>query len=144
MDVTQRYPENTWTKVGKKAVQTLGMNEDEFFEGVGVSFVKFVETYKFRQLTSLIGREYREFVMNLDNVHHYLGEMFPHMKAPSFFVESESPRGMCLVYRSKRRGYAAYTIGQMKEISKVFFKKDLKMWPVKQEIQFDTVYVKYQ
>ena len=91
--MTKRYPENLWTKVGKKASQSLGIEEAEFYEGVGQAFVKFVEAFKFDQLTSLIGREVREFVMNLDNVHHYLGEMFTFMKAPSFFVESETPTG---------------------------------------------------
>ena len=93
IDVIKRYPENLWTRVGKKAASSLGIDEAEFYEGVGTSFVKFVESYKFDQLASLIGRELREFVMNLDNVHHYLGEMFTFMKAPSFFVESESATG---------------------------------------------------
>jgi len=30
---------------------------------------------------------------NLDNLHHYLGDMFLKMKAPSFFVESETAKG---------------------------------------------------
>jgi hypothetical protein len=32
----------------------------------------------------------------------------------------------------------------MVEISRVFFKTELKMTVIKQEVQFDTVYVKYK
>jgi hypothetical protein len=52
--------------------------------------------------------------------------------------------GLILIYRSKRRGYTYYVIGQMVEISRVFFKTELKMTVIKQEVQFDTVYVKYK
>ena len=161
--VDKQYPEQLWSRVGRKASQALGVAEKDFFEGVGKSFVYFVKDYKFDQLMGSIGRQYREFVMNLDNVHHYLGEMFTQMKAPSYFVESETAdgklacpvcgllhvihdivTGMILVYRSKRRGYAHYTIGQMKEISKVYFNLDIKMELLKQEIQFDTILVKYK
>jgi hypothetical protein len=40
--------------------------------------------------------------------------------------------GLILIYRSKRRGYTFYVIGQMVEISKVFFKTELKMTVIKQ------------
>lgn len=138
------YPENLWSKIGRRASQNLGIEEAEFYQGVGRSFIKFVKTYQFDKLMSVIGRRFRDFVMNLDNVHHYLKNKFTGMKAPSFFVESETPQGLTLVYRSKRRGYSYYTIGQMKEISKVYFRLDLQMKLIKQEIQFDTVFVKYE
>ena len=87
------YPEQMWSKLGRKVCQTLGMEEKEFFEGVGKSFVKFVQELKLDSLVKQIGREYREFVMNLDNVHQYLGQKFPKMRAPSYFVESETSKG---------------------------------------------------
>ena len=142
--VDKQYPENLWSKIGKKASQMLNIEETEFYQDVGKSFVKYVRNYQFDKLVSRIGREYRQFVMNLDNVHQFLNQRFVQMKAPSFFVESETASGMTLIYRSKRRGYSFYTMGQMQEISRVYFKLDINMKMVKREIQFDTLYVKYQ
>jgi guanylate cyclase len=42
------------------------------------------------------------------------------MKAPSFFIAEETPGGMTMEYRSKRRGFQFYVQGQVKEISKNF------------------------
>jgi len=53
-------------------------------------------------------------------------------------------KGLTLVYRSIRRGYTHYIIGQLKEIAKIFFKMDLKMTVAKKEIQFDTVFINFK
>ena len=144
IEVDKKYPEILWNKLGKKASQVLQVEETEFYQDVGKSFVEFVQNYQFDRLVSRIGRDYREFVMNLDNVHQFLNQRFSQMKAPSFFVESETATGMTLIYRSKRRGYSFYTIGQMQEISKVYFNLDMSMKMIKREVQFDTLYVKYE
>lgn len=69
---------------------------------------------------------------------------FPKMKAPSFFVDSETPDSLQLQYRTRRRGFHFYVQGQVKEIAKMIFqnsgdmtnKLDAKL--KKQEIVFDT------
>lgn len=95
----------------------MNISEDEFFSGVGAEFVKYVKNYDFNKITGyvLIGifvlqnlntndklngfinrsiaRHLRDFVQNLDNIHHYFGQKFVDMKAPSFFVEAETPKG---------------------------------------------------
>jgi hypothetical protein len=52
----------------------------------------------------------------LDNLHEYLKFSYPRMRAPSFFVENETRRGLTLHYRSKRRGYVYYTMGQIEQV----------------------------
>ena len=99
IEIEQKYPENLWIKIGKKSSLILNIDENEFYLGVGQSFVQYIGKFRFDKLVSLIGREYREFVSNLDNVHQYLGERFENMKAPSYFVESETADGMTLIYR---------------------------------------------
>ena len=42
------------------------------------------------QLVHKLGRNMRDFFLNLDNLHDYLKFTFPRMKAPSFFVEAET------------------------------------------------------
>lgn len=40
------------------------------------------------------------------------------MRAPSFICENETKHGLTLHYRSKRRGFVYYTMGQIREVSK--------------------------
>lgn len=61
------------------------------------------------------------------------------MKGPSFFVEEETPESITILYRSKRRGFAYYVIGQMKEIAKINYKiSNLVVTVVEQKVEFDT------
>ena len=52
----------------------------------------------------------------LDNLHEYLKFSYPRMRAPSFFCENESSTGLTLHYRSKRKGFVYYTMGQIKQV----------------------------
>lgn len=86
--------------------------ENEFLEGMGTYFVSFLAQYGYDRVLSVLGRHMRDFINGLDNLHEYLKFSYPKMKAPSFFCEQESESGLTLHYRSTRRGYLWYTIGE--------------------------------
>ncbi|KAF2353260.1 Heme-NO binding [Trinorchestia longiramus] len=112
----QVYSESLVPKLGKRAAQVLNTTEEEFFFGMGAYFVSFVGQYGYDRVLSVLGRHVRDFIMGLDNLHEYLKFSYPRMRPPSFFCECESSTGMLLHYRSKRRGYAHYAMGQIKEV----------------------------
>lgn len=58
----------------------------------------------------------RDFLNGLDNLHEYMRYTYPRMRPPSFYVEKESAHGLTLHYRSRRRGYVHYVIGQISEV----------------------------
>jgi len=66
---------------------------------VGVYFVTFYKKLGYRQTVAAVGRYFREFIINLDNCHDYFKLTFTRMRAPSFFVESETDGGLTLIYR---------------------------------------------
>lgn len=100
--------------------QALSITEKEFLEGMGVYFVSFVGKNGYDRLLSVLGRHMRDFLNGLDNLHEYLKFSYPRMKAPSFFCERETSTGLTLHYRSTRRGFLWYTIGQIKVIYRYF------------------------
>ena len=67
-------------------------------------------------LIQVLGRTFRDFLNNLDNLHEYLRFTFHDMKAPSFFCEEETKDGLILNYHSLRRGYTSYVTGQLKQV----------------------------
>ncbi|XP_011500910.1 PREDICTED: soluble guanylate cyclase 88E-like [Ceratosolen solmsi marchali] len=142
--VHQVYPENLIPRLAKKAIQVLGITEREFFEQMGVHFVSFVGQYGYDRVLSVLGRHLRDFLNGLDNLHEYLKFSYPRMRAPSFICENETRQGLTLHYRSKRRGFVYYTMGQIREVARHFYNKDLKIVLVREEILFDTVHVTFQ
>jgi len=139
--VADIFPEGQILKMGKTAMKLLEMKDEEFYEGMGIYFVTLATDLGYGLMLQSIGRRFRDFFINLDNLHDYLKFTFLRMKAPSFFIAEETPEGMLMEYRSKRRGFQYYVQGQVKEISKNFALeiKKLEIVLKKQEVVFDTV-----
>lgn len=97
-------------------MKVLGVPEKEFMDQMGVCFVSFVSQYGYDRVLSVLGRHMRDFLNGLDNLHEYLKFSYPRMKAPSFICENETKQGLTLHYRSKRRGFVYYTMGQIREV----------------------------
>ncbi|XP_030376357.1 soluble guanylate cyclase 88E [Scaptodrosophila lebanonensis] len=142
--VHQVYPENLLQKLAKKAQQVLGVSEREFMDQMGVYFVGFVGQYGYDRVLSVLGRHMRDFLNGLDNLHEYLKFSYPRMRAPSFICENETKQGLTLHYRSKRRGFVFYTMGQIREVARYFYNKEMHIELVREEILFDTVHVTFQ
>ncbi|XP_059483140.1 soluble guanylate cyclase 88E isoform X2 [Neocloeon triangulifer] len=142
--VHQVYPETMVPKLAKKSIQVLGISEREFFDGMGVYFVRFVGQYGYDRVLSVLGRHMRDFLNGLDNLHEYLKFSYPRMRAPSFICENETRQGMTVHYRSKRRGFVYYTMGQIREVSRHFYGKEMQIELCKEEMVFDTLHVTFQ
>ncbi|XP_064482447.1 soluble guanylate cyclase 88E-like isoform X2 [Ornithodoros turicata] len=135
------YPDSYIPKMVSKACKILDLSEKEFLEGMGVYFVSFLAQYGYDRVLSVLGRHMRDFLNGLDNLHEYLKFSYPRMKAPSFFCEDESSTGLTLHYRSTRRGYLWYTVGQIKEVGHHFYQTDVKVDVLKEESIFNTLHV---
>lgn len=98
--------------------QILGVSEREFMDQMGVYFVAFVSQYGYDRVLSVLGRHMRDFLNGLDNLHEYLKFSYPLMRAPSFICENETRHGLTLHYRTKRKGFVYYTMGQIREVSR--------------------------
>ena len=85
------YPEGQIVKMGKKSMQILDLKDEEFYEGMGQYFVKLTEELKYETYILNLGRYFRDFLLNLDNLHDYLKVQFTRLKPPSFFVQAETP-----------------------------------------------------
>ncbi|CAH1641474.1 unnamed protein product [Spodoptera littoralis] len=142
--VHQVYPENLITRLAKKAQEVLGMTEREFMDQMGVYFVGFVSQYGYDRVLSVLGRHMRDFLNGLDNLHEYLKFSYPRMRAPSFICENETRQGLTLHYRSKRRGFVYYAMGQIREVARHFYHKEMRIELLREELLFDTVHVTFQ
>ena len=109
----ETYPETQVGKMGKTAMKILSMKDEEFYEGMGKYFVTLAKDAGYERTITQLGRGLRDFFLNLDNLHDYLKYTFPKMKAPSFFVDSETEDNLMLQYRTRRRGFHYYVQGQV-------------------------------
>lgn len=91
-------------------------------EEMGKEFVNFVSQFGYDKILRVLGRNLRDFLNGLDNLHEYMKFSYPKLKPPSFFISNETPLGLILHYRSKRIGYMYYVKGQIKQVFSVLLK----------------------
>ena len=97
--VFETFPEGQIVKMGKKCMQVLEMKDEEFYEGMGIYFIKLTQELKYDRYILNLGRSLRDFFLNLDNLHDYLKIQFPRLKPPSFFVEDETAKSKSFLKR---------------------------------------------
>ena len=83
----------------------------------GHDFVNFLGQFGYERILKILGRSLKDFLNGLDNLHEYMRYSYPKLKPPSFFVEKETPNGLILHYRSKRRGFTHFVIGILKQVN---------------------------
>ena len=89
-------------------------------ESFGAVFINFMSQFGYEKILRILGRSMKDFLNGLDNLHEYMKFSYPRLKPPSFRVEEETANGLVLHYRSKRRGFAHYVIGQIKQVKRGF------------------------
>ncbi len=97
-------------------------------------------------MLKLVGRNFRDFLNGLDNIHEYLKFTYPKLKPPSFYCDEESSSGLVLHYRSKRsyNGFMYYVIGQLKAIGKTVYKQEVHVNVLNHEGSGNMFNVKFQ
>ena len=117
----KRYSETVVPQLLRAAVVVLDVPLGEIMGFVGSSFVGYVSRYGYERILRVLGRHVRDFLNGLDNLHEYLRFTYPSMKPPSFYCEDETATGLKLHYRSRRKGFLHYVIGQIRAVGQVSY-----------------------
>lgn len=138
------YDEELLNHLAVTAQEILGISEKEFMDQMGVYFVNFVSQYGYDRVLSVLGRHMRDFLNGLDNLHEYLKFSYPLMRAPSFICENETRHGLTLHYRSRRKGFVYYTMGQIREVARHFYHKEMQIELIKSDFLGETNHYTFQ
>ncbi len=106
----------------------------------GEYFAHTVGRYGYARLLRVLGRDLRDFLNGLDDLHEYLRFSYPKMRPPSFLCAKETPEGMLLHYTTKRRGYLSYVIGQLQTVG-IIYGKQLEISIVSEEKKGEEMHV---
>ncbi|UJR23271.1 hypothetical protein I4U23_026289 [Adineta vaga] len=123
-----RYEANIIERVAECLAEILHEGAPEIYmQFFGECFVKFFTNYGYDKILRVAGRHFRDFLLSIDQLHDSNRFSFPKMQSPLFHVTDEDENGAVLHYKSKRRGFQRYIIGQLKECGTRFFKEDISV-----------------
>ena len=121
------YSENILPRLFECAAKVTETPIDDIKFGMGQTFFEYVGAKGYQGILRVLGRELRDFLNGLDNLHEFLRSAYPKIRPPSFFCVNESKTGITLQYRSHRPGYVPFFNGWMIELSKALYKKEMKI-----------------
>lgn len=87
---------------------------DAFMRYFGKCFVRFFSNLGYDAPIRATGRYFCEFLRNVDNLHLQMRFAYPKMKSPSMYMSHVDRNGCVLVYRSTRRGFTQYFMGELR------------------------------
>ncbi|XP_059168455.1 soluble guanylate cyclase 88E-like isoform X2 [Physella acuta] len=119
------YPDEWMVNLAKATCHVLGNALNDVMLYFGTCFVNFCCKFSYDKILRLAGRNYRDFLNEIDNVHETIRFSHPKMQSPSFIVQSEDKSGCILIYRSMRTGFTYYVIGQLMQCAKKFYAVDV-------------------
>uniref|UniRef100_W5MYK5 guanylate cyclase n=1 Tax=Lepisosteus oculatus TaxID=7918 RepID=W5MYK5_LEPOC len=137
----QVYSESVIPRIAKAASGVTGTPYNELMNSWGVYFLGFVGKYGYDRILKVLGRHVRDFVNGLDNLHEYLRFSYPKVQPPTFFCQEESATGVTLHYRSKRKGYLHYAMGQLRQMGKQFYDTDIHVEVLSEQLVGDYSHV---
>ncbi|ELT93390.1 hypothetical protein CAPTEDRAFT_91580 [Capitella teleta] len=129
----KKYSETIVNRITKAAVEVTGMPTKDIMNLYGEYFVKYVATRGYAPILRVLGRNMRDFLNGLDNLHEYLRFSYPSMKPPSFFCEKETRNGLILHYRSRRKGYLHYVMGQIHQVGMDYYNTEVHIEIINEE-----------
>lgn len=126
------YSDNVIIDLVNAASSELEVDTDTVMKMFGEYFAKNIGHYGYARLLRVLGRDLRDFLNGLDDLHEYLRFSYPQMLPPSFFCESETEAGLLLHYTTMRSGYLEYVIGQLTTVGRIYG-KDLEITVLSKE-----------
>ncbi len=100
----------------------LGEEKGTVMRMFGEYFAESIGHYGYARLLRVLGRDLRNFLNGLDDLHEYLRFSYPKMRPPSFFCENETEHGLLLHYTTRRSGFLEYVIGQLTTVGRIYGK----------------------
>ena len=119
--IHESYQDDIVLKLAESAAKVTGWTKDEILRGMGQQFPRVCGEFGYYKMLKTVGRNLYEFVNGLDYMHQCLRFSYPGMQSPSFYCDEETPDGLRLHYRSKRKGYVQYVRGQLEEMASYLF-----------------------
>ncbi|MBN3300026.1 GCY8E cyclase, partial [Amia calva] len=136
--------DNLILRLAKAAGEVLGKTHDELMYAFGVYMVKRIGNYGYERILKVLGRNVRDFINELDNLHEYFRFSFPKVQPPSFCVEEECETSLTLHYRSTRKGFTQFVKGQLSQVGRQFYNTDIEVEILSKEETEKMTYVVYK
>ncbi|CAF0724480.1 unnamed protein product [Didymodactylos carnosus] len=122
--IIERFGTQTWHEIQEllewdfEAFNLYQLYDDQFMQKIAEGYDKILR---------VAGRHYHDFLLSINQLHDSTRFSFPLMKSPLFHVSDKDENGVVFHYKSRRRGFQHYVIGQLKECASKFYHLNIQI-----------------
>ena len=116
----EAYPDSITYDLVAAASAELGMTPEAVLEAFGEHWILYTAKEGYGELLALGGSSFRDFLLNLHDLHTRVGLSFPHLRPPSFACEEIDASTLRLHYDSTREGLAPMVVGLLRGLGRMF------------------------
>ncbi|KAK4472169.1 hypothetical protein MN116_000467, partial [Schistosoma mekongi] len=123
--IRQNYSTKLFTGIIKSLCDFIGLPEEDIYYEFGIKSVDYLTDNGFKNSFRVLGKNYIDFLQNVNELHEYLRFSYPKLKAPDIKITSINHNVITLDYSTLRSGFAHYLHGQLIYIAKLYFELDV-------------------
>ncbi|CAH8445413.1 unnamed protein product [Schistosoma turkestanicum] len=125
IQVNKNYSTRLLTRIIGTLCEFIGLPEEDIYYEFGIQSVDYLSNNGFQKSLQVLGKNYIDFLNNLNELHEYLHYSYPKIKAPSIQITSINHNVITLVYSSIREEFSNYLRSQLIYIAKLYFQLDV-------------------
>ncbi len=114
------YPDEVTYALVAAASEVLEIPADTILESFGEHWILHTAQEGYGGLLRAGGKSLPEFLANLPNFHTRVAMIFPNLQPPSFSCSEVGPASLNLHYYTHRPGMAAFVVGLIRGLGKMF------------------------
>lgn len=111
------YPDEITYQLVGAASEELHLSPAQVLETFGEWWMLYSSRHGYGALMDTFGRDFVEFLANLNDLHDRLRAIFPRYKPPHLTIEVLAEDRLLLHYRSHRKGLAPFVVGLLRGLA---------------------------
>uniref|UniRef100_A0A3Q0KJK7 guanylate cyclase n=1 Tax=Schistosoma mansoni TaxID=6183 RepID=A0A3Q0KJK7_SCHMA len=125
IQTNKNYSTRLLTRIISTLCEFIGLPEEDIYYEFGIKSVDYLSDNGFQSSLQVLGKNYIDFLHNINELHEYLHYSYPKIKAPNIQVTSINHNVITLIYSSIREEFAHYLRSQLIYIAKLYFQLDV-------------------
>ncbi|CAH8829050.1 unnamed protein product [Trichobilharzia szidati] len=129
----QNYSTRLLTRIVSAVSEFVGLPEEDLYYEFGITTVQYLTDNGFKSILRVLGKNFVDFMHNINELHEYLRFSYPKLKAPGIQVTAIKNNVIDLEYSSVREQFPHYLRSQLIYIAKNFYQLDISAKLVNQQ-----------
>lgn len=116
----EQYPDSDSVALIVAGCEVLQVSPENLLEELGGYWIEFAFQSDYGEILRMAGNSLPDVLTNLDSMHVRVGNSFPNLKPPSFWISERSEDSLVLNYSSSRESLAYFVVGLVRGLAKHF------------------------